>query len=140
MYSDGTPHMAGQKAGWPAQTYIQQLCEDTRCSPEDLPEMMNDWEKWWERVRDIRASGMTWWRSWWWGYYNFMLRLTRDLLTIRRKHCIFQYNSIFLWAKIWFTLSPTLSRVLTCLFLEFLKSGFLTPPIYIYIYIYINTK
>ena len=52
------------KAGRPAWTYIQQLCEDTGCSHEDLPEAMNDWEKWRERVRDIRASGMTWW--WWW--------------------------------------------------------------------------
>ena len=26
------------KAGWPARTYIQHLCEDTGCSPEDLPE------------------------------------------------------------------------------------------------------
>ena len=26
------------KAGRPARTYIQQLCEDTGCSPEDLPE------------------------------------------------------------------------------------------------------
>ena len=50
------------KAGRPARTYIQQLCEDTGCSPEDLPEATNDREKWWERVRDIRASGTTrWW-------------------------------------------------------------------------------
>ena len=33
------------KAGRPARTYIQQLCEDTGCSPEDLPEAMSDWEK-----------------------------------------------------------------------------------------------
>ena len=46
------------KAGRPAWTYIQQLCEDTGCSPEDLPEAMNDREKWRERARDIRASGM----------------------------------------------------------------------------------
>ena len=52
------------KAGRTARTYIQQLCEDTVCSPEELPEAMNDKEKWWERVRDIRASGTTWW--WWW--------------------------------------------------------------------------
>ena len=25
--------------------YIQQLCEDTGCNPEDLPEAMNNWEK-----------------------------------------------------------------------------------------------
>ena len=43
----------------PARTYIQQLCEDTGCSPEDLPEAMNDREKWRERVRDIHASGTT---------------------------------------------------------------------------------
>ena len=46
-----------------ARTYIQQLCEDTGCNPEDLLEAMNDREKWRERVRDIRAGGMTWW--WW---------------------------------------------------------------------------
>ena len=44
------------KAGRPARTYIQQLCEDTGCSPENQPEAMNDREKWWERVRDIHAS------------------------------------------------------------------------------------
>ena len=54
------------KAGQPAQTYIQQLCEDTGCSPEDLPEAMNNREKCRERVRDIRAGGTTWWWWWWW--------------------------------------------------------------------------
>ena len=52
------------KAGRPARTYIQQRCEDTGCCPEDLPEAMNDREEWRERVRDIRASGMTRW-GWW---------------------------------------------------------------------------
>ena len=42
--------------GPPARTYIQQLCEDTGCCPEDLPEAMNDREKWRERVKDIRAT------------------------------------------------------------------------------------
>ena len=32
------------KAGRPARTYIQQLCEDTGCCPEDLPRAMNDWD------------------------------------------------------------------------------------------------
>ena len=58
-----TPTYDLAKAGRPARTYMQQLCEDTRRSPEDLPEAMNDREKWLERVRDIRASGTTWW--WW---------------------------------------------------------------------------
>ena len=60
-----TPTYGRTKAGRPARTYIQQLCEDTGCSPEDLPEAMNDREKWRERVRDIRASGPTWWWIWW---------------------------------------------------------------------------
>ena len=52
------------KAGRPARTYIQQLCEDTGCCPEDLPRAMNDREEWRERVRDIRATSAIWW--WWW--------------------------------------------------------------------------
>ena len=58
-----TPAYGQAKAGRPARTYIQQLCENMGCSPEDLPEAMNDREKWRERFRDIRASGTTWW--WW---------------------------------------------------------------------------
>ena len=54
-----TPTYGRAKAGRPARTYIQQLCEDTGCSPEDLPEAMNYREKWRERVRDIRANGTT---------------------------------------------------------------------------------
>ena len=42
--------MAEQKQG-------DQLCEDTGCSPEDLPEAMNDREGWQERVKDIHAGG-----------------------------------------------------------------------------------
>ena len=61
-----TPTHDPAKAGRPARTYIQQLCEDTGCCPEDLPEAMNDREKWWERVRDIRATSTTWWWWWWW--------------------------------------------------------------------------
>ena len=54
-----TPTYGRSKAGQPARTYIQQLCEDTGCSPEDQPEAMNDREKWRERVRDIRTRGTT---------------------------------------------------------------------------------
>ena len=38
------PSHGRAKAGWPARTYKLQLCEDTECSPEDLPEAMNDRE------------------------------------------------------------------------------------------------
>ena len=58
-----TPTYGRAKAGRPTRTYIQQLCDDTGCSPEDLPKAMNDKEKWRESVGDICASNMT---SWWW--------------------------------------------------------------------------
>ena len=52
-------HIYGRaQAGGPDRTYIEQL-EDTGCNPEDLPEAMNDREKWRERVRDIGAGGKT---------------------------------------------------------------------------------
>ena len=59
-----TPTHSRAKEGRPARTYIQQLCEDTGCCPEDLPEAMNDREEWRESVRDNHACGTTWW--WWW--------------------------------------------------------------------------
>ena len=63
-----TPTYGCAKAGRPPRTYIQQLCEDMGCNPEDLPEAMNDREKWRERVRDIRAGGATWW----WDIYIYI--------------------------------------------------------------------
>ena len=54
-----TPTHGCARVGRPARTYIQQLCEDTGCNPEDLPEAMNDREKWRETVRDVRAGGAT---------------------------------------------------------------------------------
>ena len=68
-----TPAYGQAKARRPARTYIQQVCEDTWCSPEDLSEAMNDREKWRERVRDIRAGGTTWW--WWWVTFRTYLLL-----------------------------------------------------------------
>ena len=64
------------KAGRPARTYIQQLCEDTGCCPEDLPRAMNDREEWRERVRDIRAASTIWW--WWWWWYSMLWNLLGD--------------------------------------------------------------
>ena len=71
------------KSGRPARTYLQQLCKDTRCRPEDLPETMNDREKWRERVRDIRADGTTWW--WWWllkNTWNHIILLKEIIIII----------------------------------------------------------
>ena len=42
--------------GRPARTYIQQLCEDTGCNPEDLPEAMSDRGEMGERRSGISAQ------------------------------------------------------------------------------------
>ena len=54
-----TPSHGLAKSGRPARTYIQQLCTDTGCSPEDQLEAMDNWEGWREKVRDIRADCTT---------------------------------------------------------------------------------
>ena len=64
-----TPSHGQAKSGWPAWNYREQLCGDTRCSPEDLPEAMKDMNGWRERVRDIRADGS---RKWWWCIYIYI--------------------------------------------------------------------
>ena len=56
-----TPTHGRAKAGRPARTNIQQLCEDTGRCPEDLPRVMNEREEWRERIRDIGATSATWW-------------------------------------------------------------------------------
>ena len=48
-----TPTYGQSKAGRPARTYIQQLCDDMGCGSEDLPEAMNDRETWRERGSGI---------------------------------------------------------------------------------------
>ena len=54
-----TPAYGRAKVGRPAGTYIQQLCEDAGCSPEDLAKAMNDREEWRGRFRDIDACSTT---------------------------------------------------------------------------------
>ena len=85
-----TPAYGQAKAGRPARTYIQQLCEDTRCIPEDLPKAMNDREKLRGRIRDIRASGKTWW---WWYIVN-VRQFT--FATCRMRHKVNLLSGVFL--------------------------------------------
>ena len=74
-----TPKYGRAKAGRPARTYIQQLCDDTGCSPEDLPEARNDREKWWERVT-----------TWWW-HDMMMMMMIYIYIYMDRFFLIFQY-------------------------------------------------
>ena len=56
-----TPLHERAKAGRLAITYIQPLCVDTGCSIEDLLRAMDDRDEWRERIKEIRAGGVTWW-------------------------------------------------------------------------------
>ena len=60
VYSYGPPHMAEKKQDDKLE-HTYGSSEDTGCSPNDLPEAMNDREKWREGARDIHAGGTTWW-------------------------------------------------------------------------------
>ena len=84
-----TPAYGQSKAGRPARTFIQQLCDDTGCNPEDLPKAMNDRETWREKIKDIRASRTSWW--WWWRICNCNLWLYvrkeyGEYIVWRRRH------------------------------------------------------
>ena len=95
-----TPTYGRTKAGRPARTYIQQLCEDTGYSLEDLPEAMNNREKWRGKVRDIRASGT----SWWYG-------LTKIVLYV----CAYIYIYIYIWVGACvFRVNVTSKNILSC--------------------------
>ena len=52
-----SPTHGRAKVEWTAPTYIQQLWVDTGCSPEDLPEAMEDREEW-------RESQVYIWHTW----------------------------------------------------------------------------
>ena len=53
-----TPAHRRTKVGRPVRTYLQQLCNDTGCSLEDLPGAMNDRDGWRERVKRTRDNMM----------------------------------------------------------------------------------
>ena len=61
-----TPSHEQVKTGRPARTYIQKLCVDTGCSPEDLLEAMDYREGWREK-----GQGYPWW--WWYQVFYVIL-------------------------------------------------------------------
>ena len=69
-----TPTYGRAKAGRPARRYIQQR-EDTGCSPENLPEAMNDWEK----RREREGQGYPCWR------HDMMMRGKLSTLWVKLK-------------------------------------------------------
>ena len=70
--------------GKPTRNHLQQLCTDTGCRLEDLPEAMDDRDEWQDGVRKVCASGTTWWWWWWCIYrYIFIYRAFQHYLKIR---------------------------------------------------------
>ena len=59
MYSYGPPHMAEQKQDDQLKHTYSSYVRIWDVAPEDLPEAMNDREKWRERIRDSHASSTT---------------------------------------------------------------------------------
>ena len=70
-----TPSHGRAKVGRPVLTNIQQLCTDPECSLNDLPGAIDDRDEWREKVRKIRAGGVTWW--WWWKLFSELLLMYR---------------------------------------------------------------
>ena len=80
------------KGRTPARTHIQPLCANTRCSLDNLPEAMDNWEGWRERAMVICADSVTWrwwWHCWWnfevsnWGWRKILFRNFDDMNFIR---------------------------------------------------------
>ena len=92
-----TPSHGWAKAGWPARTYIQQLCADTGCSPEDLPEAMDNWEEWRERFKDIHAGGVAWWWYIWLLYLWINLGIRSSNYKLKKNSLISVWSSGTKW-------------------------------------------
>ena len=71
-----TPSHGRAKAVQPARTYIKQLCADTGCDTEELPEAKDVRKRWRERVRDMGGDGATWWWLLYLIIFNFFLTLS----------------------------------------------------------------
>ena len=81
----GPPDMAEQKQDDQLEHIYSSYVRIWDIALKNLPEAMNDREKWQERVRDIHASGMTWW--WWWYIIIIIIKLSWQLwvLWLKRK-------------------------------------------------------
>ena len=120
------------KAGRPARTYIQQLCEDTGCCPEDLPRAMNDREEWRERVRDIRAASTIWW--WWW-WYIYMYECINVCINIYTYMNVFV--CVYIYIYIWMCLCVYIYMYeCICIYMNMCLYIYVCVCVYIYIYTY----
>ena len=68
-----------------AKIFLRLISTYTGTCLKDLPEAVNDEDKWREGVREIRACCMTWWS--WWSLYEYLIW---DKTT--RQNCSFLAN------------------------------------------------
>ena len=125
------PSHGRAKAGWPARTYIQQLCGDTGCSLEDLSGAMDDRNGWRERIRNIRAGSATWW--WWWCVCGHIYEYIYIYVCVCVCVCI--VSTIQVWMLI--ITCACIQHVCVCIYIYIYID---TDVSYIYIYIYIYSK
>ena len=123
------PTHGSAKAGRPARTYIQQLCEDTGCCPEDLPRAMNDREEWRERVRDIRAASTIWW--WWW-FLSFVFWECLTFLLLLLPDVV---RELSLWYSLYYCCD--IINIIALLYIIIIIIIIIIIYYHIYIYIYI---
>ena len=84
-----TPLHGQAKAGRPARIFMQRLGAEKGCSTENLPEAMDDRERWRGRVRDIRADGATWG----WCIYIYIYLIAGKLICNCWFHAVFTQPS-----------------------------------------------
>ena len=141
------PSNGQAKEGRPSRTYIQQLSTDTGCSPEDLPQAMDVRDGWRERVRYIRADGLTW--LWWWWMISFFSHLVFNISIILLNFCSllfividFSKKKTLLSEFISFPTHRNYEMILfngNWIFKKFWFNIYYRNYIYIYIYIYMRT-
>ena len=85
-----TPTYGCAKVGRPARTYIQQLCEDTGCIPEDLPEAMND-------KGEMAREGQGYPR---WQRDMMMMMMRNEIITLNILYYFCLYYQFYLSANI----------------------------------------
>ena len=149
-----TPSYGRAKVGWPAKTYIQQFCADTGYRLEDLPGVIDNRDRWQERIWEICAGGAIWW--WWYIYiytllstdtvslyHNSLVWLTCKMLQAGIKNqLIFHQLDILTLTYCHFSVSKGIFKLYIHIRLSATKvlNSWEELCIYIYIYIYIHFR
>ena len=90
-----TPLHGHTRVGWPARAYLQELCTDTECRLEDLPETIDEW---WERVKEISTCSTTIWYIY---IYMYMYVCIRKYIYLSIYLSIYEYIYIYIYICIY---------------------------------------